>query len=558
MAFQPSVQRKMTIIAGAVVLFTTVAAFAAQQLKDGGILHRLNYEIQRDLGEYRLAAIESLYGKTVTLSPATRSTLLRDVAQAGADCADLTSGFGEVMLALSGTSDIRPVCQELSQQAGALVRMTPDVSADFQEKLQRLWATKDRLDQPIDALNSFIVYVALSLVWGIGLAIAVIIIAIARGISARFSELRDVLQSLVAGNLDIRIPMIRRTDEFGAFARSFEDFKHARQDAIRLEGEAEKQVAIQRQIEQETADKEATARAAQLAEQEARAEQQQQRATALASLVTDFDSRVAGALASLRDALRNLQNTAATLEGAAEVTESNSREASSLSAESRESTGEATAVAQDLSRSIGAVSHQQRTAAEVAAKAVEQLGETAATVNASVAEARAINDITVMINKIADQTNLLALNATIEAERAGNAGKGFAVVAREVKMLARQTSDATSDIDTKIESLRTINDQAEQAVGQVSDVVDHMNTLARETLSAMTEQSDATRQISDRMLSASSNAQRVDETLADNLERADDVRAASQDLRAALNGVSDLAQNLQQQVETFLGAVQKV
>jgi methyl-accepting chemotaxis protein len=67
----------------------------------------------------------------------------------------------------------------------------------------------------------------------------------------------------------------------------------------------------------------------------------------------------------------------------------------------------------------------------------------------------AIGTITETIDKIARQTNLLALNATIEAARAGDAGRGFAVVASEVKQLANSTSNATAEIDTALENIKS-------------------------------------------------------------------------------------------------------
>jgi len=66
-----------------------------------------------------------------------------------------------------------------------------------------------------------------------------------------------------------------------------------------------------------------------------------------------------------------------------------------------------------------------------------------------------IVSMTKSIEQIANQTNLLALNASIEAARAGEHGKGFAVVATEVRTLAENAKQLSSQINVLIHENET-------------------------------------------------------------------------------------------------------
>ncbi|MEO5510461.1 MAG: methyl-accepting chemotaxis protein, partial [Longimicrobiales bacterium] len=88
-----------------------------------------------------------------------------------------------------------------------------------------------------------------------------------------------------------------------------------------------------------------------------------------------------------------------------------------------------------------------------------QITEATAAINTRFAvlndRAANINTVVTTIAKVADRTNLLSLNAAIEAEKAGEYGRGFAVVATEIRRLADQTADATTDIEQMVREIQS-------------------------------------------------------------------------------------------------------
>lgn len=83
-----------------------------------------------------------------------------------------------------------------------------------------------------------------------------------------------------------------------------------------------------------------------------------------------------------------------------------------------------------------------------------------------------IGEIVETVNDLAEQSNILAVNAAIEAAKAGEAGRGFAVVALEIKSLAEQSKQATTQVRTLLGEVQKGITSAVLATEQVGKVVE--------------------------------------------------------------------------------------
>ena len=88
-----------------------------------------------------------------------------------------------------------------------------------------------------------------------------------------------------------------------------------------------------------------------------------------------------------------------------------------------------------------------------------------------------ITDMTNQIVGISEQTSLLALNASIEAARAGEHGRGFSIVAEEVRKLAENSKEMSTQIVALIEDHHK----------RINDLNNEMTEMNRSTSESQTQ-----------------------------------------------------------------------
>lgn len=169
-----------------------------------------------------------------------------------------------------------------------------------------------------------------------------------------------------------------------------------------------------------------------------------------------------------------------------------------------------------------------------------------------------IGEIIGAVNDITDQSNLLSVNAAIEAAKAGEYGKGFAVVAQEVKSLAEQSKEATSQVRAILNDIQKATSAAVMATERGSKAVKagmNLTGEAGDTIATLeTTMAESSQTVS--QINASSHQQLIGmDQLVMAMENIKDATAQNVDttkqLENATHDLDELARSLKMIAERF-------
>jgi methyl-accepting chemotaxis protein len=202
------------------------------------------------------------------------------------------------------------------------------------------------------------------------------------------------------------------------------------------------------------------------------------------------------------------------------------------------------AAAEEMTATINEIVNNTEQSRQVTETAVAQAGMVSEKVSHLGVAALEIGKVTETITDISEQTNLLALNATIEAARAGDAGKGFAVVANEIKVLANQTAEATTEIRMKIERMQGSTQETTEGIEDIIRVINEVNQSVNAIVEAVEQQSMATSEIAQNVSQASLGISDVTNNVAECSVIADEVAKNIVNVSIASSEISNRSVNV--------------
>ena len=453
-------------------------------------------------------------------------------SEMGGEASDLLAGTEKPLKNVFDSVD--NALQRLEDNPSFGAQYTKSAADSFQPVLETLKKVRAaQLDQARSTTAGAIARAETTRTWLIAIPIALIVIGlgvslwVGRRLTRPIAELTGLMDAYRAGELSQRVSDTERRDELGKMAAALAVFRDSlEENERRREQEAERE-------RQET---------------EARRQQRKQ-------LADTFEHEVSGLIQRVASAANQLTKTAETMLGSSQESTENAKAVATAAQQSSSSVQAVATSADQLHSSIQEVGKQITRSSEVANDASARAKSTNETMDRLSHAAGKIGEAVRLINDIAERTNLLALNATIEAARAGEAGKGFAVVADEVKSLARQTGNATEEIQSYVNEIQSSSNEAVSAIGDISKVIDEINEIASSISSSVEEQVASASEISQNINAAARGAGEVAENIEGVRQLAKQTGDHAAEVQSAAENVSTDLDHLSRQVDDFVEGI---
>jgi methyl-accepting chemotaxis protein len=361
-----------------------------------------------------------------------------------------------------------------------------------------------------------------------GLILLAVILLATRSVTKPLKGLAGGMKELAAGNFDVVLPGLGRTDEIGEMAQAIADFKVKAAEKAQLEAEekaeADKRLATQRKAEMQR-------------------------------LADEFEAAVGDIVQTVSSASTELETAATRLTKAAETAQQLTTTVAATSEEASANVQSVAAATEELAASVTEIGRQVQESSRISTDAVDQAAKTDNRITLLSQSANRIGDVTKLITSIAEQTNLLALNATIEAARAGVAGKGFAVVAQEVKALAAQTAKATSEISGQIAEMQSATQDSVSAIKEIGGTIGRISEIATSIASSIEGQGAATQEITRNVQQAAAGTTQVASNITDVSRGAAETGSASAQVLSSARSLANESNRLKQEMGKFLATV---